>query len=311
MTIDDRRRARLSILTFVLSASLVAVFSPAAASNPRQEESERVLKEGRGRNNVTEITRLKLKGSPIFFAKKFTGDDDWLKGLSVSVKNTSTKPIIYVELEIRLFGEGDKEPGGKPGYIYPLSYGRRAADETADPAATPDAPKPIDPGGTVEIVLTAEEFLSLKNHLAAADYPLKMKQAELLVTDVFFADGTRWYKGVRLRRSPDDPARWVADKDVPAQARSGPRRVPARAPAPAPGLLAPRAEAAFIFAGLNAAPFPSAGAKLNVVRFHLDYKESKRTDQYGNRFKYRAMVRDAKGARVGRWAWDVYLVRAG
>jgi hypothetical protein len=49
---------------------------------------------------------------------------------------------------------------------------------------------------------------------------------------------------------------------------------------------------------------------LDVARLHLDYKESKRTDEHGNRFRYRAKVDDAKGAKAGRWAWDVFLVHA-
>jgi hypothetical protein len=47
---------------------------------------------------------------------------------------------------------------------------------------------------------------------------------------------------------------------------------------------------------------------LGIAKLELNYKESMRTDQYGNKFKYRAKVKDTRDAQVGRWAWDVFFV---
>jgi hypothetical protein len=47
---------------------------------------------------------------------------------------------------------------------------------------------------------------------------------------------------------------------------------------------------------------------LGLKTLDLDYKESKRKDQFGNQFRYRAKVKDNHDAQLGRWAWDVFLV---
>lgn len=50
--------------------------------------------------------------------------------------------------------------------------------------------------------------------------------------------------------------------------------------------------------------------ELGLISLELKHERSKKVDEYGNEFRYRAKVRDAKGTQLGRWAWDVFLVSA-
>jgi hypothetical protein len=49
---------------------------------------------------------------------------------------------------------------------------------------------------------------------------------------------------------------------------------------------------------------------LDVARLYLNYRESKRIDEHGNRFRLFAKVEDARKAKVGRWACDIYPISA-
>jgi hypothetical protein len=61
--------------------------------------------------------------------------------------------------------------------------------------------------------------------------------------------------------------------------------------------------------GLSEASELHSLSSLGVVTIDLNYKKSKKVDEQGNLFRYRAKVRDEHGASVGRWAWDVFLVK--
>lgn len=47
---------------------------------------------------------------------------------------------------------------------------------------------------------------------------------------------------------------------------------------------------------------------LGLESISLDFKESRRTDEWGNQFRYRARIKDARNANIGHWAWDVFFV---
>lgn len=51
-------------------------------------------------------------------------------------------------------------------------------------------------------------------------------------------------------------------------------------------------------------------SSLGVRAIELAYKRSKKTDEYGNEFRYRGKVEGDHRSQVGRWAWDVFLVAA-
>jgi hypothetical protein len=174
----------------------------------KQSGNERKLVKSTWRNEPVKVKKVKVKKGDIVLGQKFVDDDDdWLAGLTVSVKNTSSKDILGVDVSLTLF---TKEGGDKVDDVpiqFPFSYGSDQAI-VADDASE----KPIKPGHSVDITLRDDAYLMLKEGLARANYPRKFQHVELRIDAVLFADGTLWRKGYIFVRDPNDPGKWIRDK---------------------------------------------------------------------------------------------------
>lgn len=130
-------------LRLVLAATIFAIGT--AASTSAQELRDRELKPAIDFTTIqmpVEIISVKLKESDVAPGQIIKGDDDWLKGVSFTLKNISDKPIAYVEVGLRF----EPPPGAARGVVFTLSYG---VDYSRGLARSGSSPLPIQPDQTV------------------------------------------------------------------------------------------------------------------------------------------------------------------
>jgi hypothetical protein len=153
------------------------------------------------RGEPVQVNKVKLKGRIVEFDRDFTdADDDWLKGFSLNVTNSSNKDIIFIEVTLTLFG---KEEGLIP-LGYPVMYGASKDGSTTAP--------PIRPNESVDVTLADEEYDTLKEYLLTGNYPTRFRHVDVRLDKVAFADGTVWYKSYYFYRDPNNPQRFIRDK---------------------------------------------------------------------------------------------------
>jgi hypothetical protein len=198
-----------STILIAFTSLLLPVFAVA------QEAQERTIKKTHWRSGEpVKIAKLKIKGRPVGIDQKFLEDDDWLKGFTISIKNTSKKTITAITIDLnfprpqddwsqQLQDETSEE---KLSYSYPLQYGYLPFFEKTTPG--PGIPPFIKPGEAVEIKLSDETYSYLKERLKKQDYPTSIKEIIVTLRSVAFDDDTMWHSGMEIRRNPNDPKKW-------------------------------------------------------------------------------------------------------
>jgi hypothetical protein len=186
----------MSVRLLIASAML---FVSIAASASGQELRDRELKPAFDFTTVqmpVEIVSIKLNGKNISPEEKIKGDDDWLKGVSFTVKNISDKPIAYVA--IALYFKPPNGPARSIGFI--LSYG---VDYSRGLPRSGSSPLPIQPGQTVDLVLTDERYPNFLHILSLGEMPRNF-EVPYYVDRISFEDDPNiiWEGGYLKRKNP-------------------------------------------------------------------------------------------------------------
>jgi hypothetical protein len=193
---------------FRRTAIVLCIAIVSAISTYAGQAQERSLKKRSFRDEPLSITKLKVKGTRINFNQKFITDDDWFRNLTVSVKNTSNKTIVFIDLMLTFpAAEGATQERAASDH---LIYGHYPPAPGETGTHHPDQ-LPLKSGDSATLVLT--DYEGTRQFLDQVGKPKSIKDIEIRISEVVFEDGTKWIAGQLHKRDPDNPNSWLPERE--------------------------------------------------------------------------------------------------
>lgn len=145
----------------------------------------------------------------------FPGDADWLKNLSLQLKNVSDQPITFVEVFL-IFPETARPATGGGLNLPSPAPTRRPATVMhrirvgVDPEGNIKVAKlRLLPGEVLQVQI-APEYSRISNLVRFADLAVgQINQMEIVIQSALFGDGTLFQAGMMYGRDPKDSQRWI------------------------------------------------------------------------------------------------------
>lgn len=190
------------LLTLALVCCTILLLSVAQTPTLSSQDDKKLIRKPSNKDAPVEIMQVKLSGRPLETDQPFDAHDDWVKGVSVELKNVSKKEIIYVKVELD-FPTDDSESNL---VVIPLEYGRPPQDGEPPPPES----EPLRPGERVTVAVPDWGVEFLKRKLAEKGHgrAVKMGRAVLFVSQVWFDANTVWAVGGTFERDPSDRHKW-------------------------------------------------------------------------------------------------------
>jgi hypothetical protein len=135
-----------------------------------------------------EIIEFASNGKPVSIGEPFAAPEDWLKKLTVRVRNISAEKLESVQITLKV-----PEIGVSPDVIYCYGCGRAERE------------KGIQPGEIVELTMPGGEYYEWVVSRIEAKLPLsKISRAEIRHMYVGVPDRPTWYSGCVRTANPKE-----------------------------------------------------------------------------------------------------------
>src|SRR2546423_5650066 len=116
-----QRTCPLSFIALGITCLVVLSTHVPSTGQTINQKQDRIIKQKSWQNEPVKISKLKIKSKDFAIGQKFLEEDDWLKNLTISVKNVSGKNIIFLSLTLDF---PKSEDSTEDAVAYDFEYGR-------------------------------------------------------------------------------------------------------------------------------------------------------------------------------------------
>lgn len=162
------------------------------------------------------VSDFKEGTEPVTPGIPIKADENWLKNISLTIKNVSPKNITRVEVQLLFLDTGNgtsQHPflGGTDIELGLLQEHDLYWHTTSGDRVRPQNPGPplLLPPGRPLTVSFAPQYDEIRKYTEAAGYSMSTIQKVLVTYDVFFTDGTKWDAGEYYRPDPSIHGRYL------------------------------------------------------------------------------------------------------
>jgi hypothetical protein len=198
----------LTSLIFVLIAStwLFSANKGLHEQVKQNQDDSVVLEKGKDFDPPVAITFIQSQIGVIESDKKLLVGKDWFKGLKVTVRNKSNKPINHLSLKIHF--PRPKEQENELDFVETLNYGESPIPDK-DSRIPVNTVKAIMPGESIQLSLSDEIYETVRLILETSKYPSTIKKIRVYVSILGFSDGTLWMGDKTYRLDENNPGKLI------------------------------------------------------------------------------------------------------